>query len=207
MGQGVPQDMAGGSPGQGRGSPGAGGFGGPCLTQAPGAEAGVGAGGRPGLVPLQDVLHQLLQGLPGGGCPVPAAPLHPVDCRTRQKKEGGCAVHPLSSRPKRTTHIPHTPLHPAGKQEQNSSRREFWGALSNPPKNSLVLPQFYSIPQAKGGNITQERALRASSPSPATLYPVDFVKINNKSTKKADSGCLFLPPKTPNPHFPFPQPP
>lgn len=68
-------------------------------------------------MPLQDVLHQLLQGLPGGGSPVPAAPLHPVDCRTRQKKGRWLCSAPSIQPPKKShTHpLPHFIL-----QESNS---------------------------------------------------------------------------------------
>lgn len=122
-----------------RGSRGApGGF---CLTQAPGAEAGVGAGRWPGLVPLQDVLHQLLQGQPGGSPPVPAAPLHPVDCGKGGKipQERSRAAHPLSGPPKEPRALPH-PTPSCGKATTTFLSKKVWGVLLEPPKQPHAAP-------------------------------------------------------------------
>lgn len=170
---------SGGAPESPRGFPRDSGGSGVCLTQPPGAEAGVGAGGQPGLVPLQDVLHQLLQGQPGGRPPIPTAPLHPVDCRRGGKvpQEGVCVIHCLSSPPRSATHAP-TPLQPAG----NFSSRGF-GVSSPCPHNSPSATSSHRKREAKSHN------WGAASPSLAPLYAVNFEKGDYKSIKKGDLGC------------------
>lgn len=60
------------------------------LTKPPGAEAGVGAGGGPRLLAVQDVLHQLLQGerrrTPAW---TPPHPFNAMDCKGGGGNKGG----------------------------------------------------------------------------------------------------------------------
>lgn len=105
----------------------------------------------------------------------------------------------LSIQPPQKSHtqpLPHFIL----QERAEFLKKGVWGALPNPPKTSLTLPQFYSIPQAKGGKITQEGA-----PQPHFI-PETLQKGTTNPPKKAIQGAApSLPPKMPS-SAPFPQP-